>query len=88
LEVGGAERIAPLEVAGIKTPPEPPHPLRRRAMCERIGHHTPLGLALKSVVADRGGGAERFLEVALSRICRVSWAWCAHTPARQSAWSS
>ena len=48
--------------------------LFRGAVRERVGHDVALGSLLQAVVADRRGGAQRRLEVALFEECCFCWA--------------
>src|SRR5262245_15032950 len=58
-----SERVALAQRAGLDAAREPAHPLLRRAVCERFGRHASAGLPLQPVVADRGGRAQRLLDV-------------------------
>src|SRR5204862_3198853 len=52
------KRVARVQAPALETPLQPHHPLLRRAVRERLGHHTALGLPLEPVVADRCGGPQ------------------------------
>src|SRR5262245_65754158 len=62
---GGRERIALVEPAALQAPLEPLHALSARAVGERVRRHVALCASLQPIVADRRGGAERLLHVAL-----------------------
>ena len=53
-----------------------------------LGVHPAGGLLLDAVVAHRGGGVERLVDVARAPGCCRCWVGWAQTPARQSACSS
>src|SRR5438094_8204498 len=58
------ERIAALELARSQAGHEPPGALLRGTMGKGIGHDIALGLALQAVIANRGCGLHRSLDVA------------------------
>ena len=60
----GVPRIAFARDARVKSPPEPVGALLGRAVREAVRHDPAAGLLLKTVVADRRGSIERFLQVA------------------------
>src|SRR5262245_9259632 len=63
LDIPG-ERIARFELAGVEAAPKPLHPLRGRAVRERLRVDATPGHLLEAVVADLAGGVERLVEVA------------------------
>src|SRR5688500_625365 len=64
LQLAGRERIALADVAGLVAFAEPADALLGRAVGERFRYDVPLGAALKIIVADDAGGAQRFFDVA------------------------
>src|SRR5829696_2574973 len=60
-----AERVALPGIAALQPDPEPAHALGTRAMGEAVRHDPALRLALQAVVADRRGGGQRLLDVAV-----------------------
>src|ERR1700741_2157768 len=59
-----AERVAGARVAAFHPALEPLDALRRRSMREAVRHHAAGGHPLQTIVADRGGRAERCLRLA------------------------
>src|SRR6202167_4603012 len=59
-----AKRVARLQGSLLIAGHEPSLALFRRTMSEGIRHHAPRRLALQGVVADRGRGRERALDIA------------------------
>ena len=57
-------------------------------MGEAVGHHVALPSLLQRVVADRGGGGQRLLDVACLEQSLSARVWFAQMPAKQSACSS
>ena len=82
------EGVAGGRVPTVEAGAEPPDPLLAGAVRERLRVDALAGLFLDPVVADGRGGAQPFLEVAGLEQIPACTAECAHTPARQSAWSS
>src|SRR5689334_8895778 len=64
-ELGRVERVALIEAAALEAALEPADALRRGAVGEGVGDDGAARLALQPVVADRGGGVERLLDVSL-----------------------
>src|SRR5271163_5171672 len=58
------ERVAGLDVAALQAGGQPLLPLRRRAVGEAVGHGVAARGGLQPVVADRGRGRHRLLDVA------------------------
>src|SRR3984957_3636549 len=58
------QRIAARNLAAVEASQEPALALFRRAVGEGVGHDVALHLFLQPVVADRGGGLQRLVDVA------------------------
>jgi len=67
------QRIAARNLAAIEAGLEPALALFRRAMGEGVGHDVALHLFLQPVVADRGCGLQRLVDIAGSRKLCFCW---------------
>ena len=62
LQLSRVKRIALADVAGLVSAPEPAGALRGCSVRKRIGDDITARAVLKSVIANRAGGADRFFD--------------------------